>query len=198
MFSKHKKKIIYISVGVAILIVLYLLQNTSYLLRAFTFIFSVGLFYLADVFFSLRFKMSHYLILIFIATAGILLSPLYFLSPNYDKILHLVSPFLIGILFFFLIDKTELKLSTKLLMTFAVVIMSLSLFEIIEFLLDQLFDLKLQGVFIRDISGIAKLNIVLDKNSDTMLDLILGTIGSLIFVGYKVVENWVKNRKKEN
>ena len=71
--------------------------------------------------------------------------------------------------------------------------MFLSIFEIIEFLLDQFFDLKLQGVFLRDISGISKFDIMMDKNDDTMIDLILGTIGSAIFTGYKTI---VFNLKK--
>ena len=193
MLNDHKKKVIYISVGVVILLGLYLLKNTNYFLRVSTFIFSIILFYLADVFFNLKFKNHHYLILIIISAAGILFSPIYFISSHYDKVLHLVSPFMISILIFFLINKTNLKFSTKLLITFSIVVMFLSIFEIIEFLLDQFFDLKLQGVFLRDISGISKFDIMMDKNDDTMIDLILGTIGSAIFTGYKTI---VFNLKK--
>ncbi len=59
---------------------------------------------------------------------------------------------------------------------------ALTVFEMGEYLLDQLFDFKLQGVYARGISGVAKFNIVLDKNDDTMIDMILGTVGALIFV----------------
>ena len=197
MFSNHKKKVIYISIGIIILLGLYMLKNTSYFLRACTFIFSVILFYLADVFFNLKFKSYHHLIFIFISAAGILFSPLYLISSNYDKILHLASPFLLSILVFFLVNKTDLKLSTKLLMTFSVVVMFISLFEIVEFLLDRFFDLKLQGVYIRDFSGIAKLNIIMDKNDDTMIDLILGTISSFIFIGYKAIVSNLKRPKNK-
>jgi len=41
--------------------------------------------------------------------------------------------------------------------------------------------LKLQGVFIRDISGIEKLNLVLSQHDDTMLDMIFGLLGGLVF-----------------
>ena len=75
--------------------------------------------------------------------------------------------------------------------------MSLTLFEIGEFLLDKFFDLKLQGVFIRDYSGISKLKIIIDRNDDTMIDLISGTIGALIFTGYKSLENLVYKYKKK-
>jgi len=187
MPQNHKKRVIYISTGVVILLGLYLLKNTNYFLRISTFIFSIVLFYFTDVFFNLKFKNKHYLILGIISAAGILFSPLYFISSSYDKILHLISPFLISILIFFLIDTTNLKFSTKLLITFSIVVMFLSLFEIIEFALDQFFDLKLQGVFLRDISGIAKLNLVMGKHDDTMIDLILGTIGAIAFGGYKTL-----------
>ena len=187
MPQNHKKRVIYISTGVVILLGLYLLKNTNYFLRISTFIFSIVLFYFTDVFFNLKFKNKHYLILGIISAAGILFSPLYFISSSYDKILHLISPFLISILIFFLIDTTNLKFSTKLLITFSIVVMFLSLFEIIEFALDQFFDLKLQGVFLRDISGIAKLNLVMGKHDDTMIDLILGTIGAIAFGRYKTL-----------
>ena len=69
---------------------------------------------------------------------------------------------------------------------------------LLEFILDTLFDLKLQGVFIRDYSGIAKLKIIQDRNDDTMIDLILGTISSLIFVTAKTTIFYYKkfNNKK--
>jgi len=197
MLSSHKKNVIYISIGVIILLGLYLLKNTNYFLRISTFLFSIILFYFADVFFNLKFKNHHYLILIVISAAGILFSSLYFISSDYDKVLHLISPFMISILIFFLVNTTNLKFSTKLLVTFAIVVMFLSLFEIIEFFLDQFFDLKLQGVFLRDISGISKLGIVMDRNDDTMIDLILGTVGSAIFVGYKTIVFHLNKSKKK-
>ncbi|MFH1787360.1 MAG: hypothetical protein ABH811_01040 [archaeon] len=83
-------------------------------------------------------------------------------------------------------------------MTFSVVVMLISLFEIVEFLLDKLFDLKLQGVYIRDMSGLSKLNIIMERNDDTMIDLILGTLSSLIFIGYQsIASNLGKLRTKK-
>jgi len=191
--SEHKKKIIYIIVGVIILLILYALKNTSYFTRSATFIFAVALSYFADVFFKLDFKMRHYIIIIIIATTGILLSPLYFLYPGYDKILHFVNPFLLGFIVYFLADRSKLKFSTKLLMTFSVVVMFLTLFEMVEFGVDRFFDLKLQGVY-----TINKLNILMNRNDDTMMDLILGALGILIFTGYKTLEiNYKKLIKRD-
>lgn len=59
---------------------------------------------------------------------------------------------------------------------------ALSIFEIGEYLLDKIFDLKLQGVYLKSLTEVAKLDIILDKNDDTMIDLILGSFGALIFI----------------
>ena len=182
MLKLHTRHIIHIAVGVIILAVLYALKNTSYSVRASGFIFSVVLFFLADYFFEMGFRKYHYIIFIVISAAGILLSPLYFISPNYDKILHFISPFLLCILVFFMVNKLKTKFSIKLFITGMIIISFLALFEIGEYGFDKLFDWKLQGVYLRDYSGIAKLNLYMDKNEDTMIDLILGTVGSLFFV----------------
>lgn len=194
--SEHQRKIIYIVIGAIILLVLYALKNTSYFLRSSTFIFAILLFYLTDVFFNLDFKMRHYITVIIISTTGILLSPLYFLYPGYDKILHFISPFLLGFLVYFLLDKTKIKFTTKLFLTFSVVVMFLTLFEMIEFGVDRFFDLKLQGVYTMN-----KLKILMNRNDDTMMDLILGALGTLIFTGYQTLEfnykKLIKRTKKK-
>jgi len=185
MLKLHTKHVICIAIGILILSILYALKNTSYFVRASGFIFSVLLFFIFDYFFKMGFKKHYYLIFIFMSAAGILLSPLYFISPNYDKMLHLVFPFLLCILIFFMTNKLNTKFSIKLFIAIMITISFLALFEIGEFTLDKLFDWKLQGVYLRDISGIEKLNIIMDRNDDTMIDLILGVIGSLLFVTAK-------------
>lgn len=182
MLKLHTRHIIYIIVGILILAILYALKNTSYFVRASGFIFSILLFFLFDYFFGMNFKKLHYLIFIFISAAGILLSPLYYISANYDKVLHLISPVLLCILVFFMVNKLNTKFSIKLFITVMITISFLALFEIGEYSLDKLFDWKLQGVYLRDYSGVAKLNLIMDKNDDTMIDLILGTVSSLFFV----------------
>jgi len=185
MLTQHKKRMIYAAIGIFIFILLYALKNTNYFMRASSFIFAIALFYFIDYFFDLNFKNHHYLIFIVVSALGILLSPFYFLYPNYDKVLHLVSPILLSILIFFLINKVKINFSTKLMITFAFMISLLALFEILEYAIDQFFDFKLQGVFLRSREGLEKFNIITDKNDDTMIDLILGTIGSLLFIVIK-------------
>ena len=182
MLKIHTRHIIYIIVGILILGLLYVLKNTYYFVRVSGFIFSVLLFFLFDYFFGLGFKKHHYFIFIFISAAGILLSPLYFISSNYDKVLHLVTPFLFCVMIFFMVNKLNTKFSIKLFITVMISVSFLALFEIGEYSLDKLFNLKLQGVYLRDYSGVEKLNIIMDKNDDTMIDLILGAISSLFFV----------------
>jgi len=182
MLKLHTKHIISIIIGIIVLGIIYALKNTSYFIRASGFIFSVVLFFLFDYFFGMGFKKYHYSIFIFISATGILLSPLYYIYPNYDKLLHFLSPFLLCILVFFMVNKLKTKFSIKLFITAMILIGFLALFEIGEFSLDKLFDWKMQGVFIRDYSGVEKLNIIMDRNDDTMIDLILGVTGSLFFI----------------
>ena len=85
---------------------------------------------------------------------------------------------------FFMVNKLNLKFRWNVLFTAFIVIGSLALFEIGEYYLDYLFDLKLQGVFLRDIEGVEKYRILLDRNDDTMLDSSLGVIGTGIFAFY--------------
>lgn len=187
IFKSHRARIVYIIIGIIIFGLLYALKNTGYSLRLATFLFSILLFYTIDLWLELEFKIRHYFIFSIVAVTGIIFSPLYYISPNYDKLLHLVDPIFLSALVFFLLDSVKIKYSTKIMLTFAVMVASLSIFEMSEYLLDQAFDLKLQGVYLRDLSGVAKLNIILDKNDDTMLDMILGTVGALTFVLIRTV-----------
>lgn len=128
---------------------------------------------------------------------GVFLSPLYFLYPNYDKILHLILPILGSMLLFFAIDKIKIDFKWKLLMAFALMITILTIFELGEYILDFLFDLKLQGVYLRDAVGIEKFSLLMEKNNDTMLDFVLGILGSLVYTAGKRVSYLYKKKKRE-
>lgn len=182
IFKTHEARIIYIVIGIIIFGLLYGLKNIGYSLRLATFLFSMLLFYAIDLWLNLDFKIRHYIIFIIVSVTGIIFSPFYFMFSSYDKILHLAAPIFLSTLIFFLLDKVKIKFSTKIFLTFAIMVASLSIFEMGEYLLDQLFDFKLQGVYLRGMSGVAKLDIILDKNDDTMIDMIIGMVGALIFV----------------
>jgi len=191
----NKKRKLIIGIAVFILFLLYALKNFSIIIRAIGFIAGIIIFYLIDHLFKINFEFKHYIYLILILFFGILLAPLYFFSENYDKMLHLISPILGGCLIFYMIDNKKLNFQWKLLITFMFIVSFLTIHEIGEYFMDWLWDMKLQGVYIRDISGIEKLNLVLNPHDDTMIDLIFGTIGGIIFAIGKTINHLYEKRK---
>jgi len=181
-----------------LLFALYTFKNLSMSTRIFGSLVGLWVFYFIDHAFDVDFKESHYILLAAILLFGIILSPLYFISSIYDKILHLIIPILGCILIFYIADKKNLSLQWKLFISSMFIVSFISLHEIGEYLMDLLWDLKLQGVYIRDITGLEKFDLVLDKNDDTMIDIIIGTIGGILFTLWKVsVHYYQKHFSKE-
>lgn len=89
-----------------------------------------------------------------------------------------------------MITKLNIPLKWKLVFTFFVGFGIVGLMEIGEYGLDYLFDLKLQGVYLRDLKGFEKFNIIQNPIDDTMIDMALGVIGSLVYVSYIGVRNF--------
>ncbi len=182
IYQRYKTKRRFI-VGMCIIILffLYMFKNSSFLVRALSAIGFLVVFYLIDHFFDLDFKHYHYGFIVIIAISSFLLSPLYYVYPQYDKIQHFVQPIMFASIVFHMISQLDLKLKWKIVFTFFVVIGCLGIFELGEFLLDYLYDLKLQGVYLRDVQGLEKYNILMDRNDDTMVDMSLGVLGSLVY-----------------
>lgn len=196
--NPRTKKYIYIAISLLLLAVLYALKNTSYFARASSFIASFVAFFIIDALFNLRFRNRHYLIFIFIATTGILFSPLYWIYPSYDKVLHFISPLLICILVYYLVYKIqEINFSTKLFLTVSIVVSLIAFWEVFEFFLDKAYNLNMQGVWIRDVTGMEKISMIMDRNDDTMVDMILGIAGSVVFASGKAVANIIKKIKNK-
>jgi len=193
MKYQNKRRLI-IGISLFLLLGFYLTRNLSENVRVFGFIFGIILFYIIDYMFNINFKLIHYIFVIIILTFGVLLSPLYFLIESYDKVLHFILPILASFLVFYVVDKQKLSMQWKLLITFMFIISFLAIHEIGEYLLDLLFNLKLQGVYLRDISGLEKLNLVLSKHDDTMIDLIFGTLGAALFILGKTIQYSYKRR----
>ncbi len=128
---------------------------------------------------------------------GILLSPLYYYFELYDKILHLIMPIIGSIIVFFIVNKSKIEFKWKLLITLTSMVFLLTILEIGEYLFDVFWDLKTQGVYIRDIAGLEKYDLVLGENDDTMMDLILGTISSLFFIAAKTGTSYFKKYHKK-
>ncbi len=192
----HKRRFVLI-LSALILLMIYFFKDSSFILRSVTASAFLIFFYFIDHFFDIRFNIKHYILIIIIAISSLLLSPLYYLYPNYDKVQHFVQPIFICVIVFFMVSKLKLDFKWKLTFTFFIVIGILGLFEIGEYALDHFFDLKLQGVYLRDLHGLDKLNLISDRIDDTMIDLILGVVGSLLFMIYKFGENRFLGRAKK-
>ena len=180
MLFKTKRRLI-IGISIILLLLLYAFKNYLFLAKVAGIIFGLWLFYFIDHAFHAHFHIRHYFYILAILILGILFSPFYWIYPNYDKILHLIMPILGSIMVFFLVDKLKIEFKWKLLLTFTTLIALLTVLEVGEFAMDKLWDIKAQGVYIRDISGLEKYNLVMDRNDDTMTDIILGMFGSTIF-----------------
>ena len=156
----------------------------------------IGLFYIIDKVSKTDFKVRHYLFISLMAVSSIFFFPFYFEYIIYDKVQHLLLPILYSsIVFYFLSKQKGLKISLgwMLAFTFFIVIGSLGLFEIGEYLGDIVFDLKLQGVFSRNPYDLNTFEVILQRIDDTMIDLSLGAIGSLLYV----ISNAIFYRKKK-
>ncbi len=191
MDYKYKRRFL-AGISVFILLVFYLFQSLSTSVRVLGFIFGLIVFYSIDYMFKLEFKIWHYYIILIILAFGILFAPLYAIYTIYDKILHFVMPILASFLVYHIADRKNLSIQWKLLITFMFMMSFLAIHEIGEYLMDLVWNMNLQGVYIRDISGIEKLNLVVSKIDDTMIDLILGMLGSFIFVVGKSIEHLIR------
>lgn len=181
--SKHYKQKRYaiISLSVIILLLIYFFKDASFLLRAVSAVSFLFLFYAVDHYFDIRLRWEHYAFIILIAIGSFLLSPLYYIHPQYDKFQHFIQPILVSSIVFYMISKLEVSLKWKIFFTVFTVISILTMFEMSEYALDRLFDWKLQGVYLRDVTGLQKLNLVLDPLDDTIYDLLYGTLGSCLY-----------------
>lgn len=152
------------------------------MIRVLSVIFGLFVFYFFDHAFYIHFHFRHYIYAVIVLVFGMLLSPLYYYYESYDKILHLIMPIFGSIAIFYVVDKSKLAFKYKLLITLTSVVFFLTILEIGEYLFEVFWGLKLQGVYVRDITGLEKYKLVLGKNEDTMIDLIIGLTGTLIFV----------------
>tara|TARA_Y100000310_G_scaffold61798_1_gene57031 strand:+ start:28 stop:627 length:600 start_codon:yes stop_codon:yes gene_type:complete len=188
-----------LGISIFLLIFFYIFKNYSSIYLIADAIIALWAFYFVDHAFNMNFKNRHYGYVFGIIILGILLSPLYFLNSSFDKVLHLLMPILISIIAYYVLDtKTKLNFKYKLLITFMFMVTLLALWELAEYIVDYFWDFKMQGVYLRDITGLEKYNLVLDKNDDTMIDLMLGVAGTGIFmIGKNICRIFNKNSKKK-
>tara|TARA_Y100000310_G_scaffold306787_1_gene348256 strand:+ start:19979 stop:20578 length:600 start_codon:yes stop_codon:yes gene_type:complete len=197
MKYKNKKRLT-LGISLFLLVFLYIFKNYSSIILIADAIVALWIFYFIDSAFKMNFKDRHYGYFFILIILGILFAPLYFISTAFDKTLHLLMPLLVSIMVYYILDtKTKLGFKWKLGLTFLSVIALLSLWEIGEYIADYFWDFKMQGVYLRDITGLEKYKLVIDKNDDTMIDLILGTAGTIIFVIGKTITNLFNKKSKK-
>lgn len=186
-FHKHYvlKRNLLIALSVVLFVFMYFLENSTFWLRTLSTIAVLSLFYILDKFFDAQFKQKHYVMFILLVLTGFLFSPLYFIFPQWDKLQHFFGPILMASIIFYMINKITMQHKWKLAYTFFTVIAILAIFEIGEYLLDYLFGLRLQGVYLRDFAGIDKFNLLVNPLDDTMQDLCFGILGTSIYCIFK-------------
>ncbi|HVY01767.1 MAG TPA: hypothetical protein VHA12_03325 [Candidatus Nanoarchaeia archaeon] len=182
----YKERKFYFIFSVSLLaIAIYLFLDSSFLVRSFATVIFLAIFYIGDRMYSIQFKDKHYLFFIVLIVMGVLASPLYFLYPQYDKVQHFVMPILMSSMAYYMVNKLPLEKKWKIWYTFYIVVALIGIFELAEYSIDRIFDFKLQGVYLRDISGLSKLNTIQGPLDDTMMDMFLGTLGASIYGIYK-------------
>ena len=179
--SYHAKRWTTLTLAIIILAMVYFFRDEGFLLRAVSAASFILFFYAIDHWFDIRFKHIHYVFIVIIAIASLLLSPLYFIYPQYDKIQHFTQPVLIFSIVYHMVAHLKLELKWRLIFTFFVVIGILGLFEMAEYTLDRMFDWKLQGVYLRDITGLDKFEVITEPIDDTMIDLFFGVAGTCLY-----------------
>lgn len=192
---KLKRRVV-IGIAVLIFLLFYVVEGSFLVMRVLSAIAFLVLFYASDHLFDIKFRKFHYLLALIIAVFSFLFAPLYYLYPNYDKILHFAQPILASAIIFYMMKPLRIATKWKILFTFFIVIGIIGLHEIGEYLLDQFFDLKLQGVYLRDISGLEKYNLLQNRIDDTMIDMIFGTAGAGIYAVYETFHYLSRKRKR--
>ncbi len=177
----HAKRWATLTLAVIILGMMYFFRDEGFWLRAVSAASFILFFYAVDHWFDIRFRHIHYIFIVVIAAASLLFSPLYYIYPQYDKIQHLVQPILLCSIIYHMVSRIKLELKWRLIFTFFIVISVLGLFEMAEYIFDQFFGWKLQGVYLRDITGLNKFEVVVEPIDDTMIDLFFGVAGTCLY-----------------
>ncbi len=183
--QKNPRRKYYIIISVILVILSFIgfiSSKRSTTSGAFVTIAFILSFYVIDEILNLKFRKVHYIFILIIGIGSLFLSPLFFLIPNYDKPQHFFFPILLASMIFYLASKTKLNIRWRLAMVFFIVIGTIGLFEVGEYLGDLLFDLKLQGVFLKASFTSDDFIIIQSRIDDTMIDLLLGMAGTVSYI----------------
>lgn len=170
-----KGLVIFICCILGLIIYLFLKEQIEHSIVVFLVL--LLLFYFLDLIFRFKFKKRHYFFVIFIASAGILFGFLQFYFFYLDKILHFIGGVMLGSVVYHMAIKFNKK--KALILVFLIAFFVIVFYEFSEFLADVLSSTNLQGVFVYS-NG--KLVEVMSKALDTVLDILLGGIGVLVYI----------------
>ena len=113
------------------------------------------------------------------------MTPLYFKYPFFDKVQHFLFPLITCFFIYHIMDRMDLDRKYKLWFTVTVLITTITLFEVYEYIADYFWNVKLQGVY----SGSwidQRFKLIMPRIDDTMVDIMLGIVGAITFVIGKI------------
>ncbi len=199
LFKNRRRAIIFLTS--LLILLLYITRSFSIVIPFSLTIIALLLFNYIDKSFKFNFPEIFYYYVFIIFLFGAILGPgnpplgFYYKQTFYDKILHSIGPFMMSSILFFILNRLNITLKWKLLMTVGLVFGILGLFEIGEYLSDAWFGTLNQGVYLYDVVAQVKFKLVTDPLTDTMRDLIFGLIGSGAYVGYKTLRVYLSYKK---
>ena len=185
MDYKQKARLIF-GIILIFLAFFYFLSRYNVLFLVAGSIFSVIIFYLADYFMGWEFNIWHYLAFFIMVIQGVLLMPLYFMGTSIDKYQHFIFPILTCFLIYHIIRKMDLSRNDKLWITLTILISTITLFEIYEYLADYFWNVKFQGVYAGSWVE-QRFELIMPRIDDTMVDLMIGIAGGITFVIGKIL-----------
>ena len=127
---------------------------------------------------------SLYLVFIFCAMFLGEILDFYDLIPSWDILLHTTSGFMLSALFYFILENKDpyIKISYILFFSFCFAVASGAIWEIFEFLIDIISGANMQKYALFNGAPLVGQYALID----TMTDLIVDTLGSILFITFKI------------
>ena len=173
MIFNYKLKGILTILSFLIVLVLFLILRNFFLKMDLFSILSfsgvIFVFFCFDLIFNINFKLKYYVYVLLVAFFGFFFGFLTFYIPYYNRAMHFLGPFFLCSLIFFVLSKRGYNKKESLFFVFFISVAILGIHELIEYFIDIVFNMNLQGV------GLGRID-------DTMIDLFMGVLGSLTYI----------------
>jgi len=175
-FNYKFKGLVVFLVVVISLIMFIVFRNIIGVFSIFCLLVLLMLFFGIDIVFNLRFKKRHYFFVIFIAVVGFLFSFIQFRYIYFDKLLHFIGAIMLSSVLYYMLRK-RLSKKHSLILAFFITICFMGFYELFEFFIDKLFNVRSQGVFLDTEGG----RVIMGKYEDTLWDMFFGILGGLVY-----------------